>query len=161
MEDDIKIRIIIADDNKAICDLYKSYLKDYNRIEILAIANTDEEEILAIKKYNPDIVITDLVRNRKYTGLKIIKDYAKLGNGPEFLIISADYKEQVIPSDLYVAGYIKKPFTDYSIIVEELYRIKSTILKNKKEVEVKKGVKGVIKETLGKNNILKFRNNKK
>ena len=158
MEDDIKIRIIIADDNKAICDLYNNYLKDYNRIEILAIANTDEEEIQAIQKYKPEIVITDLVRNGRYTGLEIIKDYAEVEDRPEFLVISADRKQEVIPPDLFIAGYIKKPFTDYSVIVEELYKIKSYILKNKKENAIKKSMEKAAKRTIfKKNNILKFR----
>lgn len=150
MEEDISIRIIIADDSKAICDLYESYLKNFNRIRILTIANTDEDEIKAIEKYKPDIVITDLVRNRKYTGLEIIKDYAKRKDGPEFLVISADNKDVIIPKDLQVAGYIKKPFLDYSVIVEELYRIKSGLLKGKKDKAIKESMEKAAQRTLSK-----------
>lgn len=155
MKEDISIKIIIVDDNKAICDLFKNYLKNFNRIKILAIANTDEDEINAIEKYKPDIVITDLMRNRKYTGLEIIKDYNRKGNGPEFLVISADKKETVIPKDVYVAGFIKKPFTDYSIIVEELYRIKSGLLKDKKDEAIKETIGKATQRTLS-SKIIKF-----
>lgn len=123
MEEENKIKIIIADDNKAICRLYQNYLKKFNTIEILAIVNTDEDEISAIEHLNPDVVITDLVRNGRYSGLDIIKTYAIKGNKPEFLVISADEKKDVIPSNLHVAGYIKKPFFNYDIILEELYKI--------------------------------------
>ncbi len=67
------IRIIIADDNKTICEFIKKALERYEEIEILGIANTDAEEIEMIEKFGPDIVITDLMRNHKYTGLDIIK----------------------------------------------------------------------------------------
>ena len=125
------IKVIIADDNKAICNLYQDYLKSYDNIKILSVVNTDEEEIEAIEKLKPDIVITDLVRNRKYSGLEIIKHYLKKGGGPEFLVISADSKDDIMLRDVHMAGYIQKPFMDYSIIVDELYRIKSDMLSNK------------------------------
>lgn len=70
-----KVKIIIADDNKPLCDVIKAYLKRYEDIEILEIANTDEDEIKMIEELKPEIVITDLMRNHKYTGLEIIKHY--------------------------------------------------------------------------------------
>lgn len=118
-----KIKIIIADDNKNMCELLEDYLKRYDDIEILAIANTDEEEINMIETLKPDIVITDLVRNYRYTGLDIIKKYYTDKKGPEFLVISADRKQDVINNGLEVAGYIQKPF-NYEEIYKELKRIK-------------------------------------
>ena len=126
-----KIRIIIADDNKTICEFIKKALERYEEIEILGIANTDAEEIEMIEKFGPDIVITDLMRNHKYTGLDIIKEYYKKSKGPEFLVISADRKQDVINNGLEVAGYIQKTYMDYDNIYDELKRIKEEI-KNKK-----------------------------
>lgn len=119
-----KIKIIIADDNKHICMFMKDFLNKYEDIEILGIANTDEDEIHMIEELKPDIVITDLMRNHKYTGLDIIKDYQNRENAPEFLVISADEEINVLRGGVKVAGYIKKPFLDYEIIVQELRRIK-------------------------------------
>lgn len=127
-----EIRVIIADDNKTICNFIAQHLKQYNDIKILGIANTDEEEIQMIEELKPDIVITDLMRNRKYTGLDIIKEYSTREDSPQFLVISADNKEDVIKNGLEVAGYIQKgvPF-NYEEIVNELKRIKRE-LENKK-----------------------------
>ena len=125
-----KIKIIIADDNKGVCDLLKKFLINYNDIEILGIANTDEKEIEMIENLKPDIVITDLVRNHKYTGLEIIKEYFLNKKGPEFLVISADEKRFVINNGLEVAGYIKKPINDYEEIYTELKRIKQKLEHN-------------------------------
>ena len=77
-----------------------------------------------IEELRPEIVITDLMRNHKYTGLDIIKDYQNKEDAPEFLVISADEERNVIRDGLRVAGYIKKLFFNYEIIIEELRRIK-------------------------------------
>lgn len=122
-----KIKIIIADDNIHMCKFIKDFLEKYEDIEILEIANTDEKEIKMIENLKPDIVITDLVRNHKYTGLEIIKKYFSNKNGPEFLVISADEKRLVINNGLEVAGYIKKPIDDYEEIYTELKRIKQKL----------------------------------
>lgn len=123
-----KIKIIIADDNVHICEFIRKFLEKYEDIEILGIANTDEDEVKMIEELKPEIVITDLMRNHKYTGLDIIKDYQNKKGAPEFLIISADEEINVIRNGLKVAGYIKKPFLNYEIIVEELRRIKGELI---------------------------------
>ena len=61
-----KIKIIIADDYNIFCEMIRDYLIKYEEIEILGIANTDEEEIRMIEELKPEIVITDLMRNRTY-----------------------------------------------------------------------------------------------
>lgn len=119
-----KIKIIIADDNEHICKFIKEFLEKYEDIEILGIANTDEDEIKMIEELKPEIVITDLMRNHKYTGLDIIKDYFEKNRKVAFLVISADFKRDVINNGLEVAGYIKKPINDYEVIYNELKRIK-------------------------------------
>ena len=122
-----EIKILIADDNIHICKFIKNYLEKYEDIEILGIANNDEDEIKMIEELKPEIVITDLMRNHKYTGLDIIKKYFNNNSKVEFLVISADYKDDVIKDGLEVAGYIKKPFDNYEIIYNELKRIKNII----------------------------------
>lgn len=130
-----KIKVIIADDNKSICEFIRKYLEQYEEIEILGVANTDDEEIDMIEKLQPEIVITDLMRNYKYTGLDIIKKYYRKQKGPEFLVISADRKQDVINNDLEVAGYIQKIFMDYDNIYMELKKIKEKIKAKGQNIE--------------------------
>ena len=129
-----KIKIIIADDNIHICKFIKEFLEKYEDIEILGIANSDEDEIKMIEELKPEIVITDLMRNHRYTGLDIIKSYFAKNKDVAFLVISADNKSDVINGGLEVAGYIKKPVNDYEEIYTELKRIKRE-LENKKYLE--------------------------
>ena len=82
------IKIIIADDEIRTCKEIEEGLSGYEQIEILGIANTDEDEIRMIEELKPDVVITDLMRGRNFTGLDIIKDYAEKENSPKFIIVS-------------------------------------------------------------------------
>ena len=63
-----KIKVIVADDNTIINNMIAKYLKKYEDIEILGQAYSDDEEIQLIEKTNPEIVITDLVRNNSIFG---------------------------------------------------------------------------------------------
>ena len=47
-----KVKVIIADDNIHICKFIKRYLEKYEDIEILGVANTDEDEIKMIEELN-------------------------------------------------------------------------------------------------------------
>ena len=124
----IKTRVIIADDNSHICNFIEDSLSKHDDIEILGIANTDEDEIKMIEELKPEIVITDLVRNHKYTGLDIIKNYFEKKSPIKFLVVSADRKQDVITDGLQVAGYIEKSFSfDYESIYGEIKRIKRDI----------------------------------
>lgn len=124
---DSKIRVLIADDNKEICMFISNFLKKKEDVEILGIANTDEDEIKMIDNLKPEIVITDLMRNHKNTGLDIIKNYFGKDNSPKFLVILAGDKNEIYCENIDVAGFIKKPFFDYEIIYSELKRIKENI----------------------------------
>ena len=135
-----KIRVIIADDYNRFCEIVRDYLIKYEEIEILGIANTDEEEIRMIEELKPEIVITDLMRNRTYSGLKIIEDYSNKKERPEFLVISADEKDDVIKSNVKIGGYIKKPFNNYSIIIEELRRIKAEKVHEQNQLMIQKEI---------------------
>lgn len=100
-----RIKIIIADDNKYFCDLLNNYLSQYEMIEVMGIAYTDADEIALIEKLNPEIVLTDLIReNYQYTGLEIIKQYNRKKNSPMFLVVSA------VPPN-YIGN-----FEEYSVI---------------------------------------------
>ena len=83
-----EINIIIADDEMKTCEQIENMLKKYSYINIMGIANTDEEEINLIEELKPDVVVTDLMRNHEFTGLDIIKDYSEKETSPKFVVVS-------------------------------------------------------------------------
>ena len=132
------IKIVTADDNIYFCKFLNDYLKKYEDIEILGIANDDNDEISMIEELKPDIVITDLMREHKYTGLDIIKRYKDRKQSPQFLVISGDFERDIIDSGMKVAGYIRKPVNDYNKIYTELRRIRNEAIDREYEEWSKK-----------------------
>ena len=71
-----------------------------------------------IETLRPDIVISVLVRNHRYTGLDIIKQYNIKKDGPKFLVISADKQEDFTNDEVKFDGFIQKPCAFDEIIVQ-------------------------------------------
>lgn len=79
-----RVSVIIADDNVEFSEKIKNSLSKYEDIDILGIANTDEDEVSLIENLKPDIVITDLLRNGEITAERIIEQY----KSQKFLVVS-------------------------------------------------------------------------
>lgn len=126
-----KIKIIIADNNKIVNENIRINLEKKKEIEILGCAYSDEDEINLIDKLKPEIVITNLFREEKLSGLEIINKYKKQNNSPKFLVITGT---NIIDTSI-MDGFISKPFVDYDIIFKELKNIKKQIIyeRNNKE----------------------------
>ncbi len=151
------IKIIIADDNKEMNDYIRNYMEGVEEIEVLGSCYSDKEETYMIDNLKPEIVITDIVRNNTLSGLEIIKKYKEKGSIPKFLVITAG--EYINPK--IMDGYIKKPITDYNLIVEELRRIKQQILSEKLLIEKPKDNINIINSIWSrlKEKIKKYRKN--
>ena len=83
------MKLIIAEDNKEFNNILKQILESNDEIEVIGSCYSDEQELQMIEKLHPEIVITDLVRNGKKTGLEIIKKCKEKSNIPKFLVITA------------------------------------------------------------------------
>lgn len=147
-----KIRIIIADDEDYSRNKIKEELDKYEDIEILGIACNDEEEIQMIEELKPDIVLTDLMRNRKFTGLDIISKYSVKNKNINFYVIS--YTDESMLCERYgnVKGYINK-FLNFDIkkLIYDLRLIKQEIKKSNKKINNRKSniidkIKSVLKK---------------
>ena len=122
------IKVIIADDEMKTCEEIKEKIKSYEQIEILGIANTDEDEIRMIEELKPDAVITDLMRGRNFTGLDIIKDYAEKDNSPKFIIVSFTPEAGLIHKYKNVADCVAKfPEINESELAYKIICAKRTI----------------------------------
>lgn len=129
------IKVIIADDSKVECEFLRKELEKHENIEILGVANTDEDEKKMIEELQPEIVITDLMRNGKYSGLDIIKEYSEKEETPKFLIISAGVPCYTIMQYSNVANFINKLGINYTKVALELENIKQEIMENRERKE--------------------------
>ena len=119
-----KVTHTIADDNKEINSIIRSYLEKYEEIEILGCAYSSEEEIQLIENMKPEIVITDLMRKNTLSGLEIIKKYKEKDKNLKFLVISGN--SQFVDFNI-MDGFIAKPIINYELVIQELRKIKYSI----------------------------------
>ncbi len=54
-----KVKVLIADDIKAIAECNKKIVSQNENIDVIAIANNGQEEYDIIMNFRPDLVITD------------------------------------------------------------------------------------------------------
>jgi len=121
-----EIKVLIADDNEEICKMIKNKLEQYNEIKVLAICHSDQEELGLIEELEPDVVITDIVRNGIESGLDIIKKIKNTEKSPRILVISAvDYNVEYTE---VIDGFIKKPIIDMEVIIKMLKELSKTYI---------------------------------
>lgn len=118
-----KVKIIIANDNKNLAELEKKYIEKMDNIDIIGISTTSQEEIELIEKYNPDVVITDILRkNDEISGLDIIKQYENKKD-IRFILITASSIDEIIFQNKFILPnniirYIKSPFDWNTLCIE-------------------------------------------
>lgn len=127
-----KIKIIIADDDIKTCEEIKEKLKNYESIKVIGMANTYEEEIRMIEELKPDVVVTDLMRNHRFTGLDIIKDYSEKDESPKFIIVSFSPDYGLCNRYKNISDYVFKfPYINDSELAYKIICAKRTIIKEK------------------------------
>jgi len=143
------IKVIIADDAKINNDLMANALKEDNRIELLGIAEDGIQEYDLIKKYNPDLVITDN-QMPNMNGIDVIKRIASedLEVKPKFILVSGD-SFGIFEKELNIIRTFEKPidFDILKICIEDIFfrndseiekaQIKTLELKNNQSMLVK------------------------
>lgn len=130
-----EIKIIIADDERKTCEEIKEYLRNYPQIKILGIANTDNEEIKMIEELKPDVVVTDLMRNHKFTGRDIIMEYNKKSNSPKFIVVSFSPDSSLSSKCKNVTDYVYKfPEINGSELAYKIICAKRIIWKEKQDL---------------------------
>jgi len=112
-----KLKLIIADDSKINNDLMKLHLENYEKAEIIAVAEDGIQLLKLIKELQPDIVITDN-QMPNMTGIETIEKVKteKLDKTPQFIIASGDTFRELKFNELNIIGIVGKPI-DYNRII--------------------------------------------
>ncbi len=136
--ENLGIKILIADDNKALAEMIKKYILGNSDYKVIGITNDGEEELEMIKRLEPDIVITDLKRNIGISGFDVIKKCYEAGiKNTKFLVETAGYYENRYEElkQIGVTHILRKPF-DFEDLITEIKNIEEerekslTITKN-------------------------------
>lgn len=84
------LKVMIAEDNKALAEQYQNFLAKEEEIEIIGIANDGQTALNIYKQFNPDLVLLDL-------GLPII-------DGTTFIDIVSNYSDDKSSNIIVISG---------------------------------------------------------
>lgn len=113
------LKVIIADDEEQICMLIQA-LVDWAAMdmEIVGIAHNGLEALEFVKKYHPDILVTD-IRMPGCNGLELIEAVKKRNREIEVVIISGyaefEYAQSAIKYG--VGDYLLKPINQEQLLL--------------------------------------------
>ena len=119
------LTIIVADDNACMSDFINQIIENDNRFEFIGSAKDEKDEIELINTLKPSIVITDLKKGNRWTGIDIIKEIQDNNDEvPIFFVISAStysYYEKL--RELKVKYFLNKPFNKEQVqdVLDRIY----------------------------------------
>ncbi len=143
-------KILIADDDKNICELLRLYLEKEGHT--VFIANDGEEALTRFNAESPDIVLLDIMMP-KLDGWQVCREIRKKSDTPIIMITAkGETFDKVLGLELGADDYVVKPFDTKEIVA----RVKAVLRRtgnsssenNNKEVVYDKLVVNMVKYEL-------------
>ncbi len=124
----MKIKIVIADDNKEFCDILANHLNTQNDMEVVGIAVDGIDAMNKIRDTQPDIAIIDGIMPR-LDGIGVLERLEKnaqtqQAHVPTTIILSALSQDKIVQKalDLGASYYMVKPF-DMDALTERIRQL--------------------------------------
>ena len=134
-------KILVADDDKNICELLKLYLEKENYEAI--VANNGEEALRLFEFENPDLILLDVMMP-KLDGWQVCREVRKRSECPIIMITAkGETFDKVLGLELGADDYVVKPFEPKEIIA----RIKA-VMRRTGKVSAEQNVKEVVYDKL-------------
>ncbi len=135
-------RILVADDDKNICELLRLYLEKEQYS--VAIANDGNEAISKFNSHNPDLVLLDIMMPG-LDGWQVCREIRKKSNCPIILVSAkGETFDKVLGLELGADDYVVKPFDAKEIIA----RIKAVLRRTSGSAPIDQDVKEVTYDQL-------------
>jgi len=120
-------KILVIDDDLAICDLLKSYLSKED-FEVLT-APSGQEGISMFKLYEPDLVLLDIMMpTNKKDGFQVCREIREISLKPIIFVTAKDDEfDKVLGLELGADDFITKPFSSREVCA----RVKAVLRRTK------------------------------
>lgn len=133
----------------------QSYLQNFSELEILGVTSDGEEQLEMIKTLKPDIVITDLKRDKGISGFEVLEKCHELKlTKTKFIVETAAYYNETIIklNNIGINHILFKPFT-FDNLIKEIEEIENEVdnnltIVNNDVYQVKKSFIDFIREKL-------------
>ncbi|ADC91444.1 response regulator transcription factor [Mageeibacillus indolicus] len=108
-------KVLVVDDDRNICELVQLYFeKDGFQVKTV---NDGEMALEEIDKYNPNVVILDLMLPGK-DGYEVCREIRKTSNVPILMLTArGDTLDKIVGLELGADDYISKPFDPKELVV--------------------------------------------
>ena len=114
-------KILVADDDKNICELIRLYLEKDNYTVVMA--HDGEAAVEKFFSENPDLVLLDIMMP-KLDGWQVCREIRKKSNAPIIMITAkGETFDKVLGLELGADDYVVKPFDTKEIVA----RIKAVL----------------------------------
>ena len=124
-----RIKIIIADDNRNLCQMLQNYLQDQESLVIVGVANNGLEAWELIQTQEPDLIILDLVMPH-VDGLGVLERITTRTTmkRPKIIMLTA-FGQESLTNQAMMLGvdyFILKPF-DLEILTKRIHSLTQDI----------------------------------
>ena len=118
-----KIRVLLADDNKEICEMVQGFLDKQSDMEVVHCVYDGTAAVDAIMEFVPDVAIIDGVMP-KLDGLGVLEKIYDMVKKPICIILSEVAQEKITKKaiDLGADYYMVKPF-DLEILTQRIRQL--------------------------------------
>ncbi len=118
-------KLVIADDNRELCDLLQEFINHQEDFELSGIAHNGNQALKLIEEESPDIVVLDIIMPH-LDGIGVLE---KLSSGaitprPKVIMLTAFGQESVTQRAVELGAdyYILKPF-DFSVLATRIRQL--------------------------------------
>ncbi len=103
-------KVLIADDEPIAREILQKQLKRYQQVEIIAVCSNGKEALLAIEKYEPDVVFLD-IQMPELNGIDLAKNLT-IKHVPLIVFVTAFDNYAIQAFEANAIDYLLKPFDD-------------------------------------------------
>jgi len=125
--ENIKIKLLLADDNKDFCDIMQNYFAKQEDMEVVAVAHDGQSAYEKIAMKKPDVALIDGIMP-VLDGLGVLEKLSQSDNShkPVCVMLSAVAQEKITQRaiDLGAEYYIVKPF-DMDMLTKRIRQLMS------------------------------------
>ncbi len=128
----MKIKVLIADDNRGFVELLKDFMLEQSDIDVIGVAYNGNEVINILEDEIPDVMILDIIMPH-LDGLGVLEQIKemKLEKSPKIIMLTAFGQENITQKavELGASYYILKPF-DMDVLVNRIRQVMNNQMVN-------------------------------
>ncbi len=107
-----RVKVLLADDNKEFCDLFRDYLSGQDDLELVGVAHNGMEVLDLVEELRPDVLVLDIIMPH-LDGIGVLERLVRDEAGrPKVIMLTAFGQESVTQRVVKLGAdyYVLKPF---------------------------------------------------